>query len=229
MELTTVVQIRNLFYRLLSTDEDDSGLTQQGESINEVAYTYLTEGCRAAQRWMLKNGYHGWRRRSSAITSWSGADATDGGRYTDLPSDHLRVYGTGQMSALVLANGEPWGELIEPENYQYEGDFYYIRGEELWLTRKAQVPATVYLEHHYLHPAWSDGVTIDFPIEARRLIAAEAAWRAVDESWYPFGPVEELKIEKAVTKARSHAASIARPTKEPRRMRPARRYGTRGG
>ena len=226
MELSTVLKCREAFYRLVGTDADDGALTAQTEQTDDVANLYLTRGCRNAQRWMLKMGYAGWRTRSGAL-SWSGTDETTGGRYTTLPTDFLRAWGTQRDSALHEANGTRWGQQVSPEDDLLRGNHWYIRGDELWITRNASPPTTLYLEYQYLHPTW-DGLAdadIDFPVEARPLIIAEAADAAKEEFWLP-GDVEmERKIDRAVRRAREEARDIARPTKQPRQLRRARRAG----
>lgn len=231
MDLDSVAKVRYAFYRLVGSDENDTSLTEQGESTNDVAYVFLTRGTRAAQRWLLKQGYQGWRKRSSAL-SWSGADATDGGRYSAVPSDFLRAYGNQKKSALVEANGERWGQEIHPENDHWEGDFYYFRGlaaggDGVWLTRRANPPTTVYLDYHYAHPVWSASVTIDFPLQIRALAVTEAAACAKDDNWLPGGLDLEAKIERALQRARTEAMDFARPTKQPRELRKPARFGNR--
>lgn len=225
MELTTVAQFRNAFYRLLDIEVGDEGLTSNDEAETEVVDTFLTRGSRAAQRYMLKMGYKGWRARSPAL-SFSGTDSADGGRYTDLPDDFLRAVGNDRRSALREANGNDWGKQIDELESNMRGNFYYFRGEQLWLTRTAIPPTTLYLEYHFKHPLWDDDVEIDFPVDARYLIVAEAGNVAKEESWLVGGPELETKIERALVRARQEAMDIARPSKRPRQMAKPRRYGS---
>lgn len=229
MEYTDVATHRYALFRLLDIEEGDPNLEEHGEGTNDVAYLYLTRGCRAAQRFMLKSGYQGWQKRSSALT-WTGSDATTGGQQcSNFPADFLRAYGAvDRVSALEEANGDRWGVEVHTEDaLRYTGDVYFFRGEELWVGRQATPPATLYLRYHYKHPAWSDSVTIDFPLEARALIVAEAADRMKTESWLS-GDVEmERKIREALLVARGDAMDVARPTKAPRRLRRRPRFGNR--
>lgn len=224
MELSTVARVLAAFYRLVGTLSDDEALTEQGEATDDVAYLYLTQGTRDAQRWMLGMGYGGWRKRSSAL-SFSGTDAADGGRYTALPTDFLRAYGSRKKSALREADGDPWGTEIGPDEDTRRGDLYYIRGEQLWLARNASPPTTVYLDYHYQHPAWSASVTMDFPMDARSLIVAEAANAAKEENWFLLGPDSDQKIERARMRARERARGVARQTKSPRQFQRVRVFG----
>jgi len=226
MELDTVDRHRDAFYRLLGSDATDEMLEEHGEAANEIVDLCLTRGSRTSQRFMLDNGYNGWRSRDE-ITSWSGADAADGGRYTALPDDFLKAYGNERMSALRKANGDQWGRQVEPNEAHLKGNYYYIRGDELWLARAAVVPTTLYLEYHYTHPKWenlADGA-IDFPIDARWLIIAEGANAGKDENWIPAGIEMEAKITRALASARDQARAVARPTKAPRKMKAPRRVG----
>lgn len=226
MELSTVARVVAAWYRLVGTVSNDDALAEQGESVNDVAYTNLTVGCREAQRWLLKCGSGEWRKRSAAL-SFSGTDAADGGRYATLPSDFLRAWGSGSESALVEADGDSWGQEVTSRDTQLKGDGYYIMGSTLWLTRSAAPPTTLYLLYHYVHPAWSASVTIDFPMDARSLIVAEAAQAAMAENWLPGDQAMERKIEVAVMRARERVRDICRPTKQPRQMRRAPRIGNR--
>lgn len=225
-ELDTVAKHRTAFLRLVGTEADDPALTELGEGTDEVVYLYLTRGTRAAQRWMLDMGYQGWRKRSSALV-FTGTDDADGGRSTALPSDFLRAAGHRWKSALREADGTPWGVEVTIDEELLKGDGWYIKGAELWLNRTAAPPTTLFLEFHYRHPEWNDSVVIDFPLEARSLIIAEAANEAKEENWLPGGPEMETKIERALARARQRARDVARPTKEPRHIRKPVRIGNR--
>lgn len=228
MELSTVDRIRDAFYRLVGSDSTDTALSEQGEATNDVANQFLTRGCRKAQRWMLKQGYGGWRTRSSALT-FSGTDAADGGRYVTLPSNFLRGAGNDRVSALREANGDPWGTQVDDRDETMKGDGYYFRGEKLWLLRNANPPSTLYLDYYFTHPVWDatlDDNEIDFPLEARSLIVAEAANEAKEDNWLPGGSEMEMKIERALLRAREEARDIARQSKQVKQFQKPRRYGT---
>ena len=224
MELDTPAKVVAAWYRLVGSLSSDGALTEQGEATDDVVYTYLTRGCRNAQRWMLKMGYGGWRKRTTALT-WSGSDAADGGRYATLPSDFLRSYGNQRVSALREADGDQWGQEVKEEEDQLRGDYYYIRGEQLWLGRDASPPTSLFLDYHYKHPLWSSTTTIDFPMDARALIVAEAAVAAMAENWLPGDSAMERKIEIALMRAREEAREIVRVTKGPRTLRKPYRAG----
>lgn len=226
MELADTAMLLEAFYRLVGTDSDDQALVAHGEAVDEVAYIFLTRGIREAQRWMIQTGYGGWRKRSSAI-SWTGSDSADGGRYEDLPTDWLRLYGNRRRSALVEPNGDRWGKELDEEEDHQKGDFYYVKGEELWLGRTATPPTTLYIDYHYRHEAIAAGVTIVFPEEARALIPALAAVEAKGDYWLPGGRELEAKIESAERTAKKKARHVARQTKNPRTFRKPVRHGNR--
>lgn len=225
MDLDSVTRVRQAFYRLIGSTVDDDGLTEQGETDNEVCYLFLTRGCRAAQRFMLDEGYGGWRQRSAAL-SFSGSDAADGGRYTSLPTDFLRAVGNDRTSALREADGTPWGQEFDDRDDTKQGNGYYLRGDQIWLLRNAVIPSTLYLDYHFHHPEWSDSVTIDFPIKARWLIVAEAADSAKLEDWFVGDNDVLAKIAAALIKARTEATDIAKRTQQPLKWRAPRRAGT---
>ena len=68
MELDSVARVVAAFYRLVGSESGDEALIAQGESADDVAYLFITRGCRNAQRWLLKMGFNGWRKRSAALT-----------------------------------------------------------------------------------------------------------------------------------------------------------------
>lgn len=231
MEYDTVVKILAGFFRLVGTVSSGQELTEQGEDQDDIAYLNITRGCRKAQRWMLQNGFGGWRKRTATVLSFSGSDSVDGGRFTTLPSDFLRAYGDHRRSCLTEANGDRWGEEITEQEDHKKGDLFYFRGHELWLSRVASPPTNLYLDYHFIHPAWDDalqaGDGIDFPMEARYLIVAMAAETAMDDNWLPGGQELEGKIGRAVKRAQNEARHIARPTKQPRQFQKVRRFGNR--
>jgi hypothetical protein len=228
VELTAVSQFVAGFFRLLGSEASDDALVAHGEAVDDVVYTFLTLGCREAQRTMLKQGYQGWRKRSAALV-WSGTDDADGGRYSALPSDFLRTCGSKRMSALREADGDGWGQEVDAgEGEQAKGNGYYVLGGNLWLCRTASPPATLYLAYHYTHPLWSAALTtVDFPVDARSLIIAEAANVAMSENWLTGDSTMERKIEVALMRAKERARDISRSTKSPRTLRKSLRLGRR--
>jgi len=217
-QLDSVANILEAWYRLVGSIPTDFALTELGEAEDEVGYIYLTQGSHDAQLYMLDNGYKGWCQRSDAL-SWEGTDATTGGKYDDLPADFLRADGNQDRSALVQTNGDRWGTQIETENDTAKGNYYYFKGDEIWLARTASPPTTLYLKYHYAHPEWESDTTIDFPMRARSLVVAEAANAAKEENWFVGDHTMEAKIREAVLLAQKRARLCARQTKQPRRFR----------
>ena len=222
-DLDSVTTIRDAFYRLVGTVPADTALSELSEGENDVAYLYLTQGCRDAQDYMLDQKYLGWRKRSDALT-WTGTDATTGGRYSSLPSDYLRADGSRERSALVLVGGNRWGHQVEQEDDIIKGNYFYFIGDQLWLARGAS-PPTVYLKFHYMHPEWTADVTIDFPLKARSLVVAYAADLASNENWFTGDAEEKTAIRKAVLQAENNARKYARQTKQGRQWRKQRVLG----
>ena len=219
MDLTSVDQFRRTFLRLVGGRPEDHALTAYGEDENEVVDQYLTRGLRAAQRWMLRNGYVGWRTKA-ALTFTA---QPDGSKTAPLPADFLRAFGDEFRSALVDSQGKHWGRQVTAYEDHWQGPYYVVEGGVVRLARGSNLPSGLYLDYHYRHPAFGDDVVIDFPLEARPLIPAEAANLAKDEAWFPRDSAQPVEI--ALMRARDGARGIARLTKQPRVMRNRRRAG----
>lgn len=209
-------------HRLLGTSSTDQALIEHDNATLENIYLALTHGCWAAQRYMISSGMSDrWRKRSTAVTSWSGSDATDGGRYTSLPTDFLRLSGNRKSrSALRTADGNPWGREVSADEDTARGNVYYTKNDQLWLGRGAAPPTTVYIDFHFRHPEFTSAIAaFDFPVDARGLIVAEAAGILVLESWVSGGGEMVQAVERNLDKWRKIARDISRRTREPRRMR----------
>lgn len=231
MDFTTVASLRREWYRLVGARPTDPSLKLAGEAEGEVANRFLTRGARRAQRWMLTNGYAGWRKRGGPLEFEAAVDGR--GSAAELPQDFLRAWGRRRQrqSALLTAQGTRWGQEVDAEDDQYRGNFYWIEGEHIRLARLARPPhGGLYLDYHYRHPAFSheteDGA-IDFPLEARVLIPAMGAEAAADQSWLPGDETRYQRIHAALAKAKEEARDVARPTKQPREFRRPTRFGNR--
>jgi len=222
-QLESVAQILEAWYRLLGSVPTDYALTELGEAEDEIGYIYLTQGCHDAQVYLIDQGYRGWRQRTAALT-WAGTDATTGGQYASLPADFLKADGHKEKSPLVKVNGDRWGQLIDDEDDNVKGNYFYFVGDKLWLARTAS-PPTVYLKYHYQHPEWTAAVTIDFPIIVRSLIVAYAANLAKDESWYVGDETDKRTIREAVLSAERRAQKFARQGKQNKQWRRPQIYG----
>src|SRR3990167_10811851 len=81
------------FYRLTATSSTNPALIEKDSTTLQAVYQFLQYGLWDAQAWLIDCGMGDrWVSVSSALT-WSGADASDGGRYVSLPSDFLRAIG----------------------------------------------------------------------------------------------------------------------------------------
>lgn len=216
--LTTIAKFRQAFYRLVGTVSADSALVENSEAADDVAYYCLTAGIRQAQLYLIDCGMaNRWRKRSSAITSWTGSDAVDGGRYTDLPTDFLRLATDDYDSALVKANNDRWGRLISADDDWAKGDYYYLKNEQLWLARTASPPTTLYLVYHFAHPPLSAATaSFDFPEDALPLGVAYAGEVAMAEGWLPRTDPEMLARNVSVWERK--VKKVARQSRNPRKM-----------
>lgn len=224
--LATIGEFRNAFYRLVGSRPDDYALMELGESEDDVADHYLTEGVWSAQRWLLGTGYAGWRSLSSPLV-W--VMEANGEQTADLPSDFLRAWGSDHTSALRRSNGDAWGRQIEPREADHaSGDCYYIPNEtEVRVVRRANPPSGLVIDYHYRHPVFDDVVQIEFPEVARSLIVAEAGYAAMYESWLQGERPMEQKIEANLRSVRQKATDALRLTKSPRKLHNPVRYGNR--
>lgn len=223
--LSSVALILKAFYRLVGTTTSDAALVEQGESADDVAYLCLNHGTEAAQRFMISCGMvERWRKRSSVL-SWSGSDAADGGRYSTLPTDFLRFSMSGEQSSLMTANGERWGQEITADYDAMQGNFYYLKNDQLWIAVGASPPGSLYLDYQFRHPDFTSGVTINFPAEARGLCVAYAAQVALADAWFP--DINEARVLRNVAFWEREARKISRRSRAPRTMTAPRVVGTR--
>lgn len=245
-ELASVTEHVRAFYRATGALSGDDALIEQGEVADDVAYLALTRGYRAAQHWLIgQSAGERWRKRSAAIPTWSGSETTDGGRYVTLDDycyyevtvllvttqvpDFMRLDGNqADRSALVQADGTPWGSEVTADDDWRRGDYYYLKGDQLWLTRAASPPSPLYLRYYYLHPAIASATTsFDMAVDLRWLCIAEAVNAAVNEAWVPSGADGVAKSDRALEKAREEARRALRRTREPRKMQGPQRYASR--
>jgi hypothetical protein len=233
-ELATAAEHVRAFYRALAVVSADDALVENGEAADDVAYLSLTRGYRATQRWLIAQGAgERWRKRSGAITTWSGSDTADGGRFVDLDDyctnsasppacDFLRLDGDQKSrSALVQANGDQWGSEIEADQDWAKGNYYYLKGEQLWLARGASPPSGLLIRYYYTHPPIVAGTAaFDMQVDLRWLCVAEAVYAAVWEGWVPGGDNTRQSALGARENARREALRIYRRTREPQRFAP---------
>src|SRR3972149_2625074 len=98
--LTDRASLARAFYRLTATSSTNPGLIEHDSSTLETLYQYLQYGAWDAQEYMIDSGFTDrWLTTSSALT-FSGSDASGGGRDASLPSPLLRLAGEEHRSAL---------------------------------------------------------------------------------------------------------------------------------
>lgn len=230
--LNTETEIRAAFYRMVGTVTTDDTLQENSEAANAVADLCITHGIERAQLFMIGCGMtERWRRRSSAITSWDGSDAADGGRYkalSDITTDFLRFSGKKmdqRFSSLMAANGDRWGTEIDADYDMLTGNVFYLKNEQLWIGVQAAPPTTLYLDYQFRHPEFTTSVTLNFPAEAMGLCVAYGALQGSMENWYP--RADNSKILENVDYWEKQARMVARRSRGQRKQSPPRVTGTR--
>ena len=227
MDLLSLDDLRRGFYRLVGALPEDPSTNEHSAGKHDLADEYLTLGLRAAQRWLIENGYHGWITVSDPL-EFEDPGAGFGGKRAPLPDDFMQAFGSDRRSALVKSDGSGWGREVDGRNPSVTGDVYWIPDLlNVWVGNRAQPPSGLRLRYHYRHAPMEPGVTIEFPVEARRLIVAEAGQYAREDAWLPGGQDMETKIERAQQKARTQARRVARMTRSPRKMEAPKRLSNR--
>lgn len=224
--LTDLPSLKRAFYRLTGTASSDGALTEHDDSTDEAVEQLLQYGAWDAQHFLLDCGLNDrWVSQSSSL-SFSGSDSSDGGRYTDLPSDFLRLAGDHVTSALRRPNGNRWGSLIDFEDrFRVRGNGYWLQNEKLWIARNASPPSDLLMDYHH-RLATLDNTEVDFPTADRGLIVGFAAERGMAESWLPGGQEMASKIARFVARQKQQAWKRARRSSGPRRMQPQRTIGS---
>lgn len=236
IQATTRAEQVNEFYRLTASSANDDGLSEHETAASDAVRQYIQYGVWEAQEWYLSNvDPHRWVKTSPVLSFTTNDDGT---KYAALPEDFIRVYGDEDWGGLKKANGDRWGTQIDPTYRVLRGDKWYIldtniSGDDeaqarLYLTRLANAPTSLYLDYNYYHTEIaSDGDTLDFPTLDVNLIAAFAADRAKDASWFPGGM--ELKASIAANlRARKQAAiRRGRRSREPRKVKSGKTLGTK--
>jgi hypothetical protein len=228
--LSTRAKFHDAFWRLCGNISTDAALIESGEAVDEVADQCLTHGIWQAQRFLVDAGYNGWVARSTAVTSWTGTDAANGGRYTAVPTDathgFLRLAGDYDRSSLVKANGDPWGCEVSYDQRSAKGDGYYLKNDQVWLLRTASVPSTIYIEYHQQHvefAATTFDAGLSFPVDVRMLVVAYGAQQALDEGWLPIEDPDAIR--EAIQTQERRARDFARRSHAVRHVRQRPRLG----
>ena len=167
-----------------------------------------------------------WVSQATAITSWSGTEANNGGRYKALESDFFRLSGDDVTSALRQIDGTRWGHLVDfRDRFRVRGNRYWLQGTNLWIARGASPPASLIYDYHH-RLATLSSATVDFPSEDRPLIVAFAAERAMQDSWLPGGDEMLMKIQANRQACERRAFRRTRRSRTMRKLRPKPTIGT---
>jgi hypothetical protein len=220
--------LRRAFYRLLAISPQDDAVTEHESEAEETVNYFIQHGLWNAQYWLLTNtSLRKWIQEVGPIT-WL-TDSTTGDRYVELPDDFIRLAGDDNNTAFFYRTSSqaqrrlPWGnEMDQRDKLNYSGAGYYIENDRIVLARRADVSSgrNLYYDYYYRHAVLDEEETIDFPVDIRPLIVAEAAAMALSESWLPFEDIEsENKILRNLAYWRNVASSKARRSRTPQKLR----------
>ena len=225
--LTNLASMQRAFYRLTDTAAADDSLIEHDGSTLEALNQFLQYGLNDAQDYMMDCGLSDrWVSQATAITSWSGTEANNGGRYKALESDFFRLSGDDVTSALRQIDGTRWGHLVDfRDRFRVRGNRYWLQGTNLWIARGANPPASLIYDYHH-RLATLSSATVDFPSEDRPLIVAFAAERAMQDSWLPGGDEMLMKIQANRQACERRAFRRTRRSRTMRKLRPKPTIGT---
>lgn len=225
--LANRAELRAAFYRLTATSASDGALTEHDVSAGDNVNGLLLAGMRDAQLFLVSAGAGAQWKTVSAALSFSGSDSVNGGRYAALPADFLRLFGDDYNSALRTPDGDRWGKLIAVEDRHLKGNLYWLEGNNLWVARQARLPSGLVADYTYRVPELTDDSTApDFPLDDRPLIVAYAAARFVDHPNYPGRDDLRARVLSYLREMERHAATRARRTRQPRKMKARRTTGS---
>lgn len=229
MDLVDLNRLRRAWYRLCGVEPDDGAVSGADYGEHEVAHEYLTIGIRAAQRWMIDNGYRGWVALSDPLV-FEDAGTVTGVKRAPLPGDYMLADGMERKSALQLRDGRRWGKQVDGESAGPRGNVYWIPNlQHVFVGIGAQLPESLSIRYFRRHPAFPlDGSeSIDFPVEARPLIVSEAAHAAMQDAWLPGGDPMKVGIAQRLDQDRERTRRVARTSRQQRKMNAPRRMGNR--
>lgn len=231
--LTDRASLARAFYRLTGTSSTNPALIEQdGSNTLEAVYQFLQYGLWDAQEFLIDSGLVGRWVTTSSTLSFSGADATDGGKYAALPADFLRLAGDQYDSALRTPDGTKWGSLIDWQDRRTRSrDCYYLQSTtsnvwRLWITPGSSPPSTLVADYHHLLGTLADSTTVEFPTQHRALPVAFAADRAMTDAWLPGDMEMQAKIASNLIKQKQEAQRRVRLSHAPKRVRSHRSGAT---
>ena len=235
--LDSKADLRRTFYSIMGIEPDDPAITAFDADPEETVDRLLYQGLLNAQSWMITwTPYRGWK---STVQLTLGDAETDGTRFAAFPSNLLRMAGDERTSPLLYSDGRRWGQMVDDRDPSIWGSYFWLDNgtdsdglyvDGIRFAKGASIPTTgIYLQYHYRHAELDDDTNIEFPLEDRILIPAEAAVIAVHEAWAPL--VEESDqqmVLRNLMQHRKHAAERARRSRQGQKFRSRRStYGTR--
>lgn len=222
MLYTDQKSIRRGVYRLTNLDDDDAAMIEHDASSLEGINIMVHEGLNDAQEWMLRAAYPDpWLVVGTDVVV-SGSDSDAGGRYMDLESDFLRLFGDENATAFYVPGNPPryWGrQLPGPrEGRHIRGDGYWVEGDRVRFTRNAKIKNNLVYDYIKKPDEPADGTNIDFPEIDRGLVVAFAARHAMENNFLPAGPEMETKIARNLQFRKTQAWKRARRTTAARKL-----------
>lgn len=215
--------LRRHLFRLLGLDPRDRNLPEYDSEIQESIHYFIQQGLWNAQLCLITSGRAPFWRSRALLEGWT-EDAVTEAKYVTLPEDFLRLDGDYYRSALFDASTKrPWGKLVATADGELaRGDCYWVSNDRLYTARGARLPTSLYANYFYRHPILeTDETALDFPLEIRPLIPAEAAVVALKEAWLPLDDgATRSRIDENHRYWRVKAEEMVRPTREPARMDP---------
>lgn len=222
--LTDRASLARAFYRITATSATNPALIEHDASTLEAVYQFLQYGLWDAQEWLMDCGLlNRWVTTSSTLT-FSGSDASNGGRYTALPAEFMRLAGDEHDSALHSPNGTKWGRLIDWKDRRRAGPTaYWLESTtsnvwRLWIGPGASPPTGMVLDYHAL-ATLDASATVEFPSQHRGLIVAFAADRAMSDSWLPGDAEMQAKIAANLMKLKRESERRVRQSHGPKKRR----------
>lgn len=229
-------EIRRELYRLCGLSESDSSLDEHSDTEGDTANYLIQQALWESQAWyILHANPNRWVTQTSTL-SFSGSDSADGGKYSNLPDNFHRLYGSGEHSALRRPDGTRWGREVEPEFRFIKGAVYYVTDDvtgadgtaRLWLGREADPPTDLIADYYFRHPVLLDStetagagqtLTVNFPVMDRILIPTIASRLAADLALFPATTEQRAMIARREVTLKRDIAARARFSREPRKVR----------
>lgn len=215
--------LRRGFFRILGVAPLDDSVSEHDSEAEETVNYFIQHGLWNAQAFLVTNtDANRWKATSGALTVL-GTDAT-GGRSVALADDFLRLAGDEHHSALFDTGNQyrPWGTMVDPRTSQgiVGSSAYWVEDDTIRFSMGATIPAGLQYNYFQRHAVLDEDTAINFQLDLRPLIVAEAAALALAESWVPFDDAKtEANIQRNQAYWRSMATSRSRRTRRPSQFR----------